>query len=79
MKFEVIVQLKQNVFNAEEKEVFSSIVSNGNKVNNIKIAKLFTVDIENSVQNPEDVVKNIAQTTLANTVIETFSIKKIND
>lgn len=78
MKFEVVVQLKKNVFNAEEKELLSSIHSLGHKVEDVKIAKLFTINLQNST-NPEQEIQQIAHSVLANSVIETFSIRKIND
>jgi phosphoribosylformylglycinamidine synthase PurS subunit len=78
MKFEIIVQLKQNVFNAEEKEILSVLNTSGYNVHNVKIAKLFTVEIPSTSTNSEEDVRKIAS-TLTNAVIETFSIKKIND
>jgi phosphoribosylformylglycinamidine synthase PurS subunit len=79
MKFEVVVQLKANVFNAEEKELLSSISSFGHGIENVKVAKLFTIEVQKSSINPEETVKEIAQSILTNSVIETFSIRKIND
>ena len=79
MKFEVVVQLKANVFNAEEKEIMSSISSLGHGIESIKVAKLFTIEVQNNSTNPEETLKEIAQSILTNSVIETFSIRKIND
>lgn len=79
MKFEVVVQLKANVFNAEEKELLSSISSFAHGIESVKVAKLFTIEVRKNSVNPEETVKEIAQSILTNSVIETFSIRKIND
>lgn len=77
MKFEIKVGLQSNVFNVEAKEILSSLQSNGYDVNAVQTAKLFVVDVTGS--DPETIVREIAQNVLSNTVIETFSIRKIDD
>ncbi len=79
MKYEVRVQLKKDVLNVEAKEVLSAIKSQGFSVVNLQTAKLFTLEIDGTDDEAFDSAKKIAKEILANEVIETFYITKVNE
>ncbi len=80
MKYEVRVQLKKDVLNVEAKEVLSAVKSQGfSSVLSIQTAKLFILEVEGDESEAFSSVTKVAKEILANEVIESFYITKVNE
>ncbi|KIM03518.1 MAG: phosphoribosylformylglycinamidine synthase [Sulfurovum sp. AS07-7] len=74
MKAIVNVYLKQGVLDPQGKAVHHALGSLGfNGVNDVRIGKQIVLDVDSSVTS--DIIKEMCETLLANTVIEDYNFK----
>jgi phosphoribosylformylglycinamidine synthase PurS subunit len=73
VKYEVRVQLKEDVLNVEAKEVLSAINSQGFPfVSSLETSRVFTLQVQEGTS--VDDVQKIAKDILCNQIIENFTV-----
>ncbi len=77
MNFEVIVELKKEVLDAQGRAIKESLQRLGyESLSDIKVSKRFVLALPNE-KNPEQKAQEIANAFLANPVSETFTVRKL--
>ena len=78
MLYEVVVELKGEVLDAEGRAIKETLQRNSySAVKDVKVAKRFVLDVEGDSASSKKSVEKIAQEFLANPVSEIYSIRKL--
>lgn len=78
MTFEIIVELKKEVLDAQGRAIRESLKRLGHEsLSDIKCSKRFVLELANTEKNPEQKAQEIAKEFLANPVSESFSVRKL--
>ena len=79
MKYEVIVKLKEDVFDPESKAIHQTLQRVGfEQIKNITITKRYVIEVEEQLSGEEAVVDRLASKYLSNPVSEMYMIRKLN-
>jgi phosphoribosylformylglycinamidine synthase len=78
MKYEVIVELKDEVLDTQGRAIQQTLQRLGhNDLTTVKVSKRFVLDVSGDEAQGLSLVQKIASEHLANTVSETFSCRKL--
>ena len=78
MRYEVIVELKEEVLDTQGRAIQHSLQRLGHtSLQAVKVSKRFLLEIEGSEAQAEELAKKVAMDHLANSVAETFLIRKL--
>ncbi len=78
MKYEVIVELKEEVLDTQGRAIQQTLQRLGHdRLSQIKVSKRFVLDVAGDEGQAAALVKTLAAEHLANPVAETFSIRKL--
>jgi len=78
MQFEVIVEWKKEVLDPQGRAVTDTLHRLGHKgINAVQVSKRFVVDVGAEEANPLQTVETVARDFLANSVSETFQIRRL--
>lgn len=79
MKYEVIIKLKEDVFDPESKAIHQTLQRVGfEQIKNITITKRYVIEVEEQLSGEEAVVDCLASKYLSNPVSEMYMIRKLN-
>ena len=78
MDFEVIVELKKEVLDAEGRAIRESLKRLGHEaLKEVKVSKRFVLEVDGGEKNAQERADLIAKEFLANPVSETYKIRKL--
>ena len=78
MKYEVIVELKEEVLDTQGRAILQTLQRLGHEsLKSVKVSKRFVIELEGSEAEAAKLVQSIAAEHLANSVAETFSWRKL--
>lgn len=79
MKYEVIIKLKDDVFDPESKAIHQTLERVGfEQIKSIKKTKRYIIEVDEKLKNENSVVQHLASKYLSNPVSELYSIRKLN-
>ena len=78
-KFEILVELKKEVLDPQGRAIKETLGRLGIEgISEVKVARRFYVEVDETKTNPEQAVELISREYLANPVSEVFTIKRID-
>ena len=79
MNYEVIVELKKEVLDAEGRAIKESLSRLGHQsLHDVKVSKRFVIDIDGSESDALETAQKLASEYLANPVSQTFKVRKLD-
>jgi phosphoribosylformylglycinamidine synthase PurS subunit len=78
MKYEVIVELKEEVLDTQGRAIQQTLQRLGHEqLKSVKVSKRFVLEVEGNEAEAAKLVQTLAAEHLANPVAETFSCRKL--
>jgi phosphoribosylformylglycinamidine synthase len=78
MKYEVVVQLKEEVLDPEGRAIRETLDRLGfNSLKGVQVSKRYVLDLDENTKNSDQVAQQIAEEYLANVVAESFTVERI--
>ena len=78
MKYEILVQLKKDVFDPQSKAIHSTLQRVGfEQIKKVTVSKRYIVDLDDDSSNTSDVIEKLAAKYLSNPVSETYTVSRL--
>lgn len=77
MRFEVLVELRPEVLDAQGRAIQEALYRLGHPLQNVRLSRRYLLEFGDDTVDPEGEARRIAAEVLANPVAETFSLTRL--